>query len=107
MKNTLILILLITIFQSALAQKVDWDKPLYEVYVSTYNGITIEDTIGTFSYSGDTIICKEFETLQMGETTYINGNIIKQNKYDWSRLNDRKIDSTTRSFTKGCRYKWC
>ena len=88
MKNILLFIISIFIIQSALAQKVDWNKPLYTISVSCTRGMyteedfkrvdnwlknskegedipfdisfplhfTILDTIGTYTYSGDTMI---------------------------------------------------
>ena len=43
MKNTLLFIISILIFQSAGAQKVDWNKPLYTISVSINYDLTTED----------------------------------------------------------------
>ena len=84
MKNILLFIISIFIVQSAVAQKVNWDMPLYKVEVSyamsteedyerLFNWFKtskeneeipeeilcpfhIKDTIGTYTYSGDTMI---------------------------------------------------
>lgn len=110
MKNILLFIISIFIIQSALAQKVDWNKPLYTISVSCTRGMyteedfkrvdnwlknskegedipfdisfplhfTILDTIGTYAYSGDTMIYMD----KYGKKkTYLRGKIIEERDY--------------------------
>ena len=103
MKNTLLFIISIIIVQSAVAQKVDWNKPLYKVEVSYAMSIEedyerlfnwfktskeneeipeeilcpfhIKDTVGTYSYYGDTMIYRDI--LGRGNK-YLDGKIIEE-----------------------------
>ena len=107
MKNILLFIISIFIVQSAVAQKVDWNKPLYTISVSCTRGMyteedfkrvdnwlknskegedipfdisfplhfTIFDTIGTYTYSGDTMIYKDKFGIKK---TYLGDKIIEE-----------------------------
>ena len=102
MKNILLFLISIFIVQSAVTQKVDWNKPLYTISVSCTRGMyteedfkrvdnwfknskegedipfdisfplhfTILDTVGTYTYLGDTMIYND----KYGRTSiYIGG----------------------------------
>lgn len=108
MKNILLFIISIFIVQSAVAQKVDWNKPLYTISGSCTRGMYteedfkrldnwfknskeneeipeeilcpfhIKDTIGTYTYSGDTMIYMD----KYGKKkTYLRGKIIEERDY--------------------------
>jgi len=108
MKNTLLFIISILIVQSAWAQKVDWNKPLYTISVSTYHDFTEEDfkrfldwmpnsegeempdeimfpfhfrivdTVGTYTYLGDTMIYND----KYGRTSIYIGGKPTYEEYD-------------------------
>lgn len=80
MKNIMLFIISIFIIQSAVAQKVNWDMPLYEVEIDPFelyhtHIIKITDTITTYNYLGDTMI---YEDNFGGKQIYLGGKIIEE-----------------------------
>ena len=118
MKKTLLTIISIFIVQSAMAQKVDWNKPLYKVSVIEdwykmfdykdkhnltfeeleslpINFYVIQDTIATYTYSGDTMIYRTIETFLKNKKTYIKDELVREDNTDISNIHNILLDSTT------------
>ena len=111
MKAIISIIITIITIQPTLAQKVDWNKPLYIVnidcdffYIYTPHDVILEkdhfsykiyDTIATYNYVGDTAIVRRSETICKNTKTYINGELVNEYKADLSHLHHKILDSMT------------
>ena len=116
MKAIICIILTFISIQSTLAQKVDWNKPLYKVEIHHelfyfYNPddslphdmilgqnqiyYKIYDTLATYIYVGDTMIVRQLETKCKNTKTYINGELVNEYKVNLSHLHHKILDSMT------------